>query len=83
MKKSISDFTESEFLELVKTIYSGDYPTDQEHINAIFEFERISEHPAKSDLFAYPEPGKDGPEYIVAEVKAWRITNGKPGFKAD
>lgn len=83
MKNSISDFTESEFFEFVKAIYSGEYATDQEHINAVFEFERISEHPAKSDLFAYPEPGKDGPEAIVLEVIAWRRANGKPGFKTE
>ncbi|MDF0732707.1 bacteriocin immunity protein [Pseudomonas entomophila] len=82
MKTSISDFTQAEFLEFAIKIYTADYPTDQEHINAVAAFERISEHPAKSDLFAYPEPGKDGPEFIVAEVKAWRAANGKPGFKA-
>ncbi|MDF0731973.1 bacteriocin immunity protein [Pseudomonas entomophila] len=82
MKRLISDFTQAEFLEFATKIYNADYPTDQDHINAVFEFERIAEHPAKSDLFFYPEPGKDGPQAIVLEVIAWRTANGKAGFKA-
>ncbi|MBO9550021.1 bacteriocin immunity protein [Pseudomonas sp.] len=82
MKNSICDYTEAEFLIFVKKIYSGDYPSDQEHINAMLAFERITEHPSKSDLFAFPEAGKESPEAIVIEVKSWRAENGKPGFKA-
>ncbi|MFV3402515.1 bacteriocin immunity protein [Pseudomonas sp. NY15463] len=83
MKKTISDFTESEFLKYVSEIYEGDYPTDQAHIDEIFEFERISEHPRKSDLLYYPNPGEDGPEAVVAVIKAWRLANNKPGFKTE
>lgn len=80
MNDSISKFTESEFLEFVKKIYIVDYPTDQDHRNAVYEFTRLAEHPAGTDLLFYPEEGKDSPEQIVAEVKAWRAANGKPGF---
>lgn len=83
MKKMINAFTRFEFLEFARKIYRVDYPTDQEHIDAVFEFVRISEHPKKSDLFFYPEPGKDGPEAIVSEVISWRTANGKVGFKSD
>lgn len=83
MKKTISDYTESEFLEYVTNIYFANYPTDEAHIDAVFDFIRITEHPAKSDLLYYPEEGKDGPTHVIAEVKAWRIANGKTGFKPE
>lgn len=83
MKPSISDFTEREFLDFVVKIYNVDYRTDRDHLNAIFEFKRITEHPKGSDLLYYPEPGKQGPQAIVTEVKAWRAAHNKPGFKPE
>lgn len=83
MRKTLSDFTETEFLEFVIKIYSVDYNTDRDHLNAIFEFGRITEHPKRSDLFCFPEPGKEGPRAIVDEVKAWRAAHGKSGFKSE
>ncbi|MDF0731975.1 bacteriocin immunity protein [Pseudomonas entomophila] len=81
MKKTISDYTESEFLDFVTKIHTANYDIDQEHINALFEFERLSEHPEKSNLFISADADKDSPEAIVQEVKIWRADNGKPGFK--
>jgi len=83
MKAHITDFTESEFLEFVRKIYFVDYPSDKAHIKAVMEFVRLSEHPKETDLLFYSEEGNIGPEAIVAEVKAWRAANGKPGFKAE
>jgi hypothetical protein len=83
MRKTISEFTEAEFLAFTREVCEGDYPTDQAHIDAILAFAQISEHPKKSDLIYYPEPGKDGPEAVVAEIKAWRLANNKPGFKTE
>ncbi|MNE09603.1 Pyocin-S2 immunity protein [compost metagenome] len=82
MKKVLSEMTELELLTFVKTIYHDDYATEKQHIAAIFEFERLSEHPAGSDLIFYPEDDKDSPEAVVEEVKVWRAANGKPGFKS-
>lgn len=79
-----SDFTEAEFLDFVTKVYHADkaaYPSESLHTAAVLAFEKLSEHPAGSDLLYFPEPGKDGPEAIVSEVKAWRAANGKPGFK--
>lgn len=81
-KGSISDYTEKEFFEFVKGIYNDIYPTEESHINAVMDFERLSEHPASSDLLYYPENGKSGPDAVVKEIKEWRAKNGKPGFKA-
>lgn len=82
MVKLISDMAEDEFLGFVRKIYQSEYATDKDQVAAVMEFERLSEHPAGSDLLYYPDPGKSGPEAVVLEIKNWRAANGKPGFKA-
>ncbi len=82
-KKLLSDFTESEFLDFVTDICKASYKSDQEHLDAVFLFEQLSEHPAGSDLLYYPEPGADStPAGVVKLVREWRAANGKPGFKS-
>jgi len=81
MSKLISEISEVEFLRFVTKIYNDEYDTEEEHIDAILEFKRLSEHPFGSDLLFYPEDGKRGPEAVVQEIKEWRASNGKPGFK--
>lgn len=78
----LSDYTEEEFLELVRKICNADAPTEEDESRLVREFKRLTQHPAGSDLIFYPEEGKDySPEGIVREVKEWRRANGKPGFK--
>lgn len=78
----LSDYTEKEFLELVRKICNADAPTEEDENRWVREFKRLTEHPAGSDLIFYPEEGKDySPEGIVREVKEWRKENGKSGFK--
>lgn len=80
---SIENFTEAEFLEFLKQICSAKSMTERQHTDAIIEFERLCEHPDGSDLLYYPKPtADDSPEGIVKEIKEWRATNGKPGFKS-
>ncbi|CNC45601.1 bacteriocin immunity protein [Yersinia pseudotuberculosis] len=80
--KSICDYTESEFLELVKKLFNVEKTTEEEDINNLIEFKRLCEHPAGSDLIFYPDDNReDSPEGVVKEVKKWRAENGKPGFK--
>lgn len=81
MDMNISDITESKFLEFVVRIYNDDYTTEEEHIDAILEFNKMIGHPLGSDLIFYPQEGKEGPEAVVAEVKRWRAEHGFPGFK--
>ncbi|MFI8226488.1 MULTISPECIES: bacteriocin immunity protein [Pseudomonas] len=81
MANSISDMSEKEFLDFVWKIYQSEYATEKQQIAAVMEYERLSEHPAGSDLLYYPEPGKEGPERVVLEIKNWRKANGKSGFK--
>ena len=78
----LSDYTEKEFLELVRKICNADAPTEEDENRLVREFKRLTEHPAGSDLIFYPEEGKDySSEGIVREVKEWRKENGKSGFK--
>ena len=81
MSKLITEMSEAEFLSFVTKVYNDEYATEDEHVDAILEFKTLAEHPSGSDLLFYPEAGKSGPLAIVAEVKAWRAANGKPGFK--
>jgi phage gp45-like len=82
-KNLISDYTESEFLEFVTSICSGDH-TEEEDIKNVQKFEALSEHPDGSDLLFYPKEGReDTSEAVVQEVKEWRAANGKPGFKQE
>lgn len=83
-KKTISDYTEKEFLELAKNICSANYPTEEEADRAVKEFVRLSEHPDGTDIIFYPSPEQDDtPEGLVKQIKEWRAKNGKPGFKAE
>ncbi|WP_341960733.1 bacteriocin immunity protein [Pseudomonas sp. RC10] len=82
--KNIEDVTETEFLEFVRKICTGDYKTEAQHGRAVFQFNQMSEHPSGSDLIYYPEASADdSPEGITREVKEWRAANGKPGFKTE
>lgn len=84
MKKLISDYTEKEFLEFVVLLCDGSLRTEDEDVEMVFEFERLTEHPEGSDLIFYPRDDReDSPEGIVKEVKEWRAANGKPGFKTE
>lgn len=80
--KKLSDYSEKEFLDLVRKICRAEGPTEEDDNQLVREFRRLAEHPSGSDLIFYPDDGKDdSPEGIVKEVKEWRQANGKPGFK--
>lgn len=82
--KSISEYTENDFLELVRSICNAGGETEEDDVRNVLEFERLTEHPDGSDLIFYPrEDREDSPEGIVQEVKEWRAANGKPGFKSE
>lgn len=80
--KKLSEYTENEFLLFVKKICSSEYPTEDEQIRAVLDFERLTEHPDGSDLIYYaPSERESTPEIILEKIKAWRAANEKPGFK--
>ena len=78
----LEDYTEAEFLLFVKKICGSKYATEKEQIDAVLEFEDLTEHPDGSDLIYYAASDQDAtPEAILGKVKEWRAANGKPGFK--
>lgn len=85
LKPSISDYTETEFMDFIKHIYFVNDNFDDDVLNPLLHhFEAIIEHPAGTDLIYWPEAkGLDAPEQVVRIVKEWREANGKPGFKSE
>ncbi|WP_368388969.1 bacteriocin immunity protein [Pseudomonas sp. HS6] len=80
--RSISDYTEQEFLEFVISVCDSDARTEEDDVKMVLEFRRLTEHPDGADLIYYPRDDReDSPSGIVEEVKKWRAANGKPGFK--
>jgi len=88
-KQRLEDYTESEFLEFLEQMSKNPYNLKGKEYGAyvdkfVVHFENITEHPRKSDVLFYPEPGQeDSPQGILKEVKEWRAANGKSGFKPD
>ncbi|WP_097302883.1 bacteriocin immunity protein [Pseudomonas chlororaphis] len=84
MKNSFSDYTESEFIELLEELRKEDMEaeTDVRADALLLHFKKISQHPAGSDLIYYPKNGSSGSlEDVTRIVKEWRKANGLPGFK--
>ena len=88
-KQRLEDYTEAEFLDFLRGF--SIYP-DGLHGKALeayldrllTHFEKVTEHTSRSDVIFYPKEGQeDSPEGILKEVKAWRATNNKPGFKPE
>jgi protoporphyrinogen oxidase len=83
-KSSISEYTEGEFVALLEELAKEDEEAenDDRADMLLLHFEKISEHPAGSDLIYYPESGADNsPEGVTRIVKDWRAAQGLPGFK--
>jgi hypothetical protein len=82
MNDEILNYTKQDFITFVKKICNDDYETEQEHIDAVLLFEKLTQHPDGSDLIFYPEkPGDDSPERITEIVKEWRESQDLPCFK--
>ena len=83
MKSSISEDTEDQFISFMQEIFKANKGAPDEVLDPLLdEFERITEHPAGSDLIYYPEEGADNSaEGITHTIKAWRAANGLPGFR--
>lgn len=84
MYRKFEDYTESEFLALLKDICFVNSPNDKVHMELVEQFEKASEHPRGNGIIYYPLSDEDdSPEGILNTVKAWRAANGKPGFKEE
>jgi protoporphyrinogen oxidase len=84
LKNSFSEYTEAEFIKLLEELAKEDEEAENDDRAdlLLLHFEKVSEHPAGSDLIYYPEPGADNsPEGVTQIVKEWRASKGLPGFK--
>ncbi|NCE89790.1 bacteriocin immunity protein [Pseudomonas sp. L13] len=84
MKKNISEYTETQFVSFIETIFlaNGSGVTDKVMADLLDQFCEVTGHPAGTDLIYYPEVGADdSAEGITQTVKAWRAANHLPGFK--
>jgi hypothetical protein len=81
LKNSLSEYSESEFLELIKEICSA-AGTEVYQDELLENFIEVTGNPAASDWIYYPEDGEDdSPNGILQTVKAWRSAQGLQGFK--
>ncbi|WP_145553014.1 bacteriocin immunity protein [Yersinia bercovieri] len=80
--KKFTEYTENEFLELIKTLFDGGFRSEEARdveVNAIVD---AAEHPDGTDILFYPSnDSEDSPEGVLNAIKKWRAENGKPGFK--
>ncbi|WP_272581399.1 bacteriocin immunity protein [Providencia sp. PROV266] len=83
LKNSISDYTESEFIDFMNEIYRENASETDDKLDVLLNhFEKITEHPDGTDLIYYAKSDSDStPIAITKIIKEWRAKNGKPGFK--
>jgi hypothetical protein len=79
--KKYSDYTENEFLKLIKSLFDGGFNSEEERDSIVHEIINAAEHPDGTDILFYPKD--DSPEGILNCIKEWRAKNGKPGFKPE
>ena len=85
----LEDYTESEFLEFLREFFEGGEDLmadefDKYMIERVKHFERVTEHPDRSDVIFYPKEGcVSTPEDVLRVIKEWRAANNKPGFKPE
>jgi hypothetical protein len=81
LKSSMAEYTENEFLGLIKEI-CGAVGTEEYQDELLEHFITVTGNAAASDWIYYPEDGEDdSPKGILKTVKAWRASNGLPGFR--
>ncbi|EAW8184853.1 bacteriocin immunity protein [Salmonella enterica] len=83
LKNSISDYTEAEFIELMKEIDKENVAETDDKLDLLLNhFEQVTEHPDGTDLIYYAASDAEStPEAITKKIKEWRAANGKSGFK--
>ncbi|TBW45316.1 bacteriocin immunity protein [Marinobacter halodurans] len=81
-KDCINDYSEQEFLKILKEFWEGDI-SEVEEDEFVQSFNEIIEHPEKSDLIFYPPDNRDdSPEGVINELKRWYREQGKACFRA-
>ncbi|PXX73740.1 Colicin immunity protein / pyocin immunity protein [Pseudomonas sp. LAMO17WK12:I10] len=81
LKNSLSQYSESEFLALIKENCSASGTEDYQD-KLLENFIEVTGNPAASDWIYYSEDGEDdSPNGILQTVKVWRAAQGLRGFK--
>jgi alkylhydroperoxidase family enzyme len=82
-KNKHEEYTEAEFLELMREIFKENVAKTDDRLDVLLEyFKKITEHPEGTDLIYYASSDAEStPEAITKRVKEWRAANSKPGFK--
>jgi hypothetical protein len=81
LKNSLFEYSESEFLELIKEICSAAGTEDYQD-ELLENFIEVTGNPTASAWIYYPEEGEDdSPKGILETVKAWRVSQGLRGLK--
>lgn len=81
-KKSINEFTRSEYTDFLDAIGQDLAPTEAEADAWINHWDSVNPHPEKNGLMYWPSDGKPKTtEEIVAEIERYCRENGLPGFK--
>jgi hypothetical protein len=82
MHRKLEDYTESEFLELLKGLCYVTSCSEREYMVLVEKFDAAVDHPRGNGIIYYPLDGEDdSPEGILQTLKSWRAENGMPGFK--
>ncbi|KQB55249.1 colicin transporter [Pseudomonas endophytica] len=83
MNKPFEDYTEIQFFEFMKEIFIANKESPDSVLDPLLdEFERVTGHPAGSDLIYWSkDESQCTPEGITKTVKECREANGLPGFK--
>ncbi|MDO6709075.1 bacteriocin immunity protein [Photobacterium sp. 1_MG-2023] len=83
LKNSITEYSESEFLNFIELICDNDL-TEKEEDALIRHFAKVVHHPSGTDLIFWPKEGDDdSPEGILLEIKRWYAEQGLPCFKPE
>jgi hypothetical protein len=84
LKARFEDYTEREYIELINSLFEGDYSSEYEHDRIFETIISTSEHPNASDVLCHPEEGvEDSPIGVIGIFNEWRAANGKAGFKIE
>lgn len=84
MKNELNQYTEQEFLELVKEPYDENCD-DQLVDELLIFFNKKIRHPKGSALVTHPDLCgiEDSPEAVISELKRWYAEQGLSCFKSE
>ncbi|EGP6251780.1 bacteriocin immunity protein [Escherichia coli] len=86
-EKTISDYTESEFIELLSNFFENKHGLNAEDFRRLIDelqlhVVNITRHPLGNGLiFNTPDEIECSPLGIFEEIKKWRMSQGLPLFK--